>query len=666
MPEIAEKIAVLRQEIKAHEYNYYVLDAPVITDAEYDALLRELRTLEEQRPDFVTSDSPTQRVGGGVAPVFSEVIHLTPLLSLGNAFSEEDLRAFDKRVRSFFETTEKIQYVVEPKIDGLACSLVYENGLLLRAATRGDGIKGENVTANIRMVKNIPLHLNGADIPSLLDVRGEVYMPRKAFAFLNEKRIEAGEAEFANPRNAAAGSLRQLDPSVTAQRELHFFAYAAGIGALTQHADTLNMLSQVGFQVSQGYRVTEHIEEAALFVREIAELRDKLDFDIDGVVIKVNSTAQQEELGATGKDPRWSIAYKFPAEEAATKIKNIILRTGRTGVVTPAAELEPVKLAGSVISRATLHNFDYIYQKDIRVGDTVIIHKAGDIIPEVVHVEFDKRPSGTEPIPLPEKCPTCDTPVIKYADEVAYRCANENCPAQALERIIHFVSRPAMNIDGLGPSILALLYNNGLIKDAGDLYYLEKERLLTLERMGEKSAENILNAINDSKNRGAAKVLFALGIRHVGAKAAKTLIDHFKSIDDVLYADEQSIMSLADIGSKIAASLNVWQRIPQNMQLLSKIKDAGVITVEDGAAVAELQSSLKGKTFVFTGTLTAFSRLTAVGFLEKKGANTANSMSKKVDYLVCGANAGSKLEKAKELGIAVLTEGEFLQMINND
>lgn len=662
MPEIAEKITALRDEIRKHEYNYYVLDAPEISDAQYDSLMRELRELEAQHPELVTADSPTQRVGGQAAPGFTEVVHITPLLSLGNAFSEEDLRAFDKRVRAILRPEDKVEYVVEPKIDGLACSLVYENGVLLRGATRGDGSKGENVTANIRTVKNIPLRLRGKNIPALLDVRGEVYMPKEAFAILNEKRLDAGETEFANPRNAAAGSLRQLDPSITAQRELKFFAYAAGTGALTKHADTLKMLSQLGFQVSQGYQVTDDIERVIELVGEYTQLRDTLSFDIDGVVTKVNSIAQQEELGSTGKDPRWAIAYKFPAEEAATQIKSIILRTGRTGVVTPAAELEPVKLAGSTVSRATLHNFDYVEQKDIREKDTVIIHKAGDIIPEVVRVALEKRPSDSVPYQIPDACPECGSHIERRPGEVAYYCTNTHCPALSREGLIHFVSRGAMDIEGVGPMLLGSLLDAGLVKDSADLYYLKKEDLLGLERIADKSADNIIAAIEDSKSRGLARLLFAVGIRHVGEKAAKTLAEHFRNIDSVLSAKEEDFTALDDIGGKIAESIVTWRTFPSNLQLVEKLKAAGVSVVEE---VEEKGTELVGSTFVFTGTLELLARPEASTMVEKAGGKVSSSVSKKTTYVVAGTEAGSKLDKARELGVNVISEQEFLGLFKN-
>lgn len=652
------EIEALRKEIKKHEYSYYELDAPTVSDADYDALMRRLRELEGKYPDLVTPDSPTQRVGGEVSEMFTSVRHLSPLMSLSNAFSAEDMRDFDRRVRSLLGEGEAVEYVVEPKIDGLACSLVYENGLLVRAATRGDGVQGENVTANIRTVKTIPQRFSG-DYPALLDVRGEVYMPKKAFAILNERRADSGESEFANPRNAAAGSLRQLDPKVTATRELSFFAYAAADGAKDYHADTLAMLDKLGFQVSQGYKVVRSIDEVLSVINSFASKREELAFDIDGVVVKVNSIEQQRRLGSTGKDPRWAIAWKFPAEEAETTLVKIITKTGRTGVVTPAAELEPVRLAGSTVSRATLHNFDYIAQKDIREGDRIIIHKAGDIIPEVVRVLPEKRSEDSLAYQLPTECPECSSPLYQPEGEVALRCTNEHCPALSREGLVHFVSRNAMNIDGVGPSLLNVLYTKGIVKDGADLYYLKKEDVAELERMGDKSAENAIAAIEESKRRGLARLLFALGIRHVGEKAGRTIAAHFKTIDAVLAADEDEITKLPDIGGKIAESIVSWRTVASNIDMVDRLKNAGVLTEDNQEAPAD--TSLAGLTFVFTGTLEHMTRDEASAIAESMGAKTSGSVSKKTSYVVAGADAGSKLEKAKALGVKVLTESEFLE-----
>ena len=492
----------LRREIRHNEYLYYVLDAPEITDAEYDRMMVRLRELEARYPDSIPADSPTQRVGGRASSQFTEVRHLEPLLSLGNVFSAEELRAFDERVHSGLPAGSKVEYVMEPKIDGLACSLIYENGKLVRAATRGDGVVGENVTANVRTIRSIPLTLKvpeGEAVPELLDVRGEVYMPRQAFMRLNEQRAERGESEFANPRNAAAGSLRQLDPQVTASRSLSFFAYyLVGEGAQPKHSESLALLARYGFKVSENYKVVENIDEAIKYIGDFNELRQGLSYDTDGAVIKVNDVYQQRILGATGKDPRWATAYKYPPEQAETTLEDIDWRVGRTGVLTPTAVLTPVKLSGSVISRATLHNEDFIRAKDIRIGDRVIINKAGEIIPEVLRVVAEKRTGDEKEVEIPNVCPECGWRVERQGEEAAIRCTNPHCPALGREGLIHFVSRDAMNIDGCGPSVINALLDAGLVRDAADLYSLRKEDLLKLERMGEKSADNLLAALEES------------------------------------------------------------------------------------------------------------------------------------------------------------------------
>ncbi|MBR5582886.1 MAG: NAD-dependent DNA ligase LigA, partial [Phascolarctobacterium sp.] len=551
----------LRKELRHHEYLYYVMDAPTITDAEYDRLMIRLREIEAEYPEDVPADSPTQRVGGKVNPEFTEVKHLTPLLSLGNAFSADELRAFDERVRNGLPQGSEVEYVLEPKIDGLACSLVYENGKLVRAATRGDGVVGENVTANVRTIRAIPLTLTvpaGEEVPELLDVRGEVYMPRHEFMRLNEERAEKGEAEFANPRNAAAGSLRQLDPQVTAKRSLSFFAYNVGNGALEKHSDSLAMLKGYGFKVSENYKVVANIEEAIKFIEEFDAKRSSLAYDTDGAVIKVNAVYQQRILGATGKDPRWAIAYKFPPEQAETTLEDIVWRVGRTGVLTPTAVLTPVKLSGSVVSRATLHNEDFIREKGICIGDRVVINKAGEIIPEVLRVVESKRTGEETPVVIPAECPECGWKVERQGSEAAIRCTNPHCPALGREGLIHFVSRDAMNIEGCGPSVINQLIDSELVRDAADLFSLQKEDLLKLERMGEKSADNLLKAIEASKENELDKLLFGLGIRHVGAKVARILAEEFGTVKKLLAAEPEQLAAIRDIGDKIAESVVTW------------------------------------------------------------------------------------------------------------
>lgn len=655
----------LRSEIRHHEYLYYVLDAPEITDAEYDRLMVRLREIESQYPDAVPYDSPTRRVGGKVSPEFTEVKHLTPLLSLGNVFSATELRAFDERVHNGLPEGSKVEYVMEPKIDGLACSLIYENGRLVRAATRGDGSVGENVTANVRTIRSIPLVLKAADgeeIPELLDVRGEVYMPRHEFMRLNEERAEAGESEFANPRNAAAGSLRQLDPQVTAKRALSFFAYYVGDGAKEKHSDSLAMLSKLGFKVSENYCVVQNITEAIAYIEHFNTTRHGLAYDTDGAVIKVNDVYQQRILGATGKDPRWATAFKYPPEQAETVLEDIVWRVGRTGVLTPTAVLEPVKLSGSTVSRATLHNEDFIKDKDIRIGDRVIVNKAGEIIPEVVRVMLEKRTGEEKTAVIPEECPECGWKVERQGNEAAIRCTNPHCPALGREGLIHFVSRDAMNIEGCGPSVVNQLIDNGLVKDAADLYTLTKDDLVTLERMGEKSADNLLRAIEASKENELDRLLFALGIRHVGAKVARILASEFGSIKNLLQAEAEQLAAIRDIGAKIAESVVTWLSVPSNIDLLERLEAAGLKMEFTVQAVNE-SNPFYGKTLVFTGTLPTLGRAEAQTMAQDVGAKVSGSVSKKTDYVIAGAEAGSKLEKAEKLGVKVIDEAEFLQML---
>ena len=675
----------LRKEIRHNEYLYYVLDAPEITDAEYDRMMVRLREIEAEYPDSVPADSPTQRVGGRASSQFTEVRHLEPLLSLGNVFSAEELRAFDERVKGGLPEGSKVEYVMEPKIDGLACSLIYENGRLVRAATRGDGTVGENVTANVRTIRSIPLVLKapeGETLPELLDVRGEVYMPRHAFMQLNEQRAERGESEFANPRNAAAGSLRQLDPQVTASRSLSFFAYyLVGEGAREKHSESLAALARYGFKVSESYKVVENIDAAIKYIADFNELRQGLAYDTDGAVIKVNDVYQQRILGATGKDPRWATAYKYPPEQAETTLEDIDWRVGRTGVLTPTAVLTPVKLSGSVVSRATLHNEDFIRSKDIRIGDRVLINKAGEIIPEVLRVVTEKRTGAEKEVEIPTKCPDCGWSVERKGAEAAIRCTNPHCPALGREGLIHFVSREAMNIEGCGPSVINALLDAGLVRDAADLYSLKKEDILKLERMGERSADKLLAAIAASKANELDKLLFALGIRHVGAKVARTLAALYGSMDNLL---QTGIVELADIaaykkqakdngtedkfrdmGEKIAESVVTWLSVPTNRDLLERLAAAG-LTMTFTAPASSEDNPFFGKTLVFTGTMPTLGRAEAKTMAQDVGAKVSGSVSKKTDYVIAGAEAGSKLEKAQALGVTVLDEAEFLKMLKGE
>lgn len=659
----------LRQEIRHNEYLYYVLDAPELTDAEYDSLMARLRELEARYPDSIPADSPTQRVGGRASSQFTEVRHLEPLLSLGNVFSAEELRAFDERVHSGLPAGSKVEYVMEPKIDGLACSLIYENGKLVRAATRGDGVVGENVTANVRTIRSIPLTLKvpeGEAVPELLDVRGEVYMPRQAFMRLNEQRAERGESEFANPRNAAAGSLRQLDPQVTASRSLSFFAYyLVGEGAQPKHSESLALLAHYGFKVSENYKVVENIDEAIKYIGDFNELRQGLAYDTDGAVIKVNDVYQQRILGATGKDPRWATAYKYPPEQAETTLEDIDWRVGRTGVLTPTAVLTPVKLSGSVISRATLHNEDFIRAKDIRIGDRVIINKAGEIIPEVLRVVAEKRTGDEKEVEIPSVCPECGWRVERQGEEAAIRCTNPHCPALGREGLIHFVSRDAMNIDGCGPSVINALLDAGLVRDAADLYSLRKEDLLKLERMGEKSADNLLAALAESKKNELDKLLFALGIRHVGAKVARILATKFGSMEKLQQAQPEELAQIRDIGDKIAESAVTWLNVPANIDLVERLAAAG-LTMTFTPPASQEDNPFFGKTLVFTGTMPTLGRAEAKTMAQDVGAKVSGSVSKKTDYVIAGAEAGSKLEKAQQLGVTVIDEAEFLRLLKGE
>lgn len=661
--ETVREMEELRRLLHYHSHRYYVLDAPEIADAEFDRLYQRLVKLEQAYPDLITADSPTQRVGGTPAEGFERVAHSVPMLSLANAFSAEDLLAFDTRVKSGLDG-EPLEYVVELKIDGLAINLVYEAGRLLRAATRGDGTEGEDVTTNVRTIKAVPLVLNG-QVPPVMEVRGEAYMPRPAFDRLNEERLQAGEALLANPRNAAAGSLRQLDPKVTAARTLDIFVY--GMGAREEltvgtHEQTLRFLQELGFKVNPHFKVFKTIEEVIDHCESWAEKRVDLPYDIDGLVIKVNSLAGQRRLGSTAKDPRWAIAFKFPAEQATTIVEDIVVRVGRTGVLTPTAVLRPVRLAGSTVSRATLHNEDYIREKDIKIGDTVIIHKAGEIIPEVISVVFSRRTGEEQSFTIPEICPECGSLVLRIPGESAHKCINSACPAQLREGIIHFVSRDAMNIDGLGQAVVTSLVDAGLIADAADLYTLTAEQVVKLERMGPKSAQNLINAIAVSKQAGLSRLLFGLGIRFVGAKAAATLARHFGDIELLRQAAEEDLTALDEIGPRIAESVVEYFARPETEQLLTKLAAADVKLTEEKRRTTE-GLPLSGKTFVLTGTLPTLTRSDAAALIESKGGKVASSVSKKTDYVVAGEEAGSKLDKAQQLGITVLNEQELQHLL---
>ena len=664
-----KRIEELRAAINEHNYRYYVLDSPIISDAEYDKLFQELKTLEEQYPEFITPDSPTQRVGGQVLSVFRSVPHSKPVLSLSNAFSEGEIREFDRRVKQLAGGAE-VDYVVEPKIDGLSVILRYESGLLALGLTRGDGIIGEDVTANVRTIKAIPLSLRHREksIPEYLEVRGEVYLPKQDFKKLNEEREEEGLPTFANPRNAAAGSLRQLDPRVTASRPLRAFFYeirevrGEDWSLPRYQTQCLSWLKELGFPVAQ-FQHCKDIDQVISVLPEWEKKRHSLPYDIDGVVIKVNELEIAALLGSTGHSPRSQIAFKFPPEQVETKVKDIIVQVGRTGVVTPVAILEPVKVSGSTVSRATLHNEDFIKEKDIRIGDTVLIQKAGEVIPEIVSVVKEKRTGSEREFVMPTRCPACGSDLVKMPGEVAYRCTGMACPAQIKERLIHFASRDAMDIRGLGPRIVEALLSSGLVRDPGDLYFLKEEDLVELPRMGKKSAQNLVKSIENSKERSLDRLIFALGIRHVGKQTARILADRFGTLDELIEATEEELTTIPEIGPETARSIRVFLNTESMKEVVDKLKKAGVKAAL-GQEVREFKDGiLKGKTFVITGTLKSMPRYEAEELIVSLGGHVSSSVSRNTYALIVGDSPGSKLDRAKELGVPTMTEDEFIQMI---
>jgi len=665
LPIAEKKIDELRHLLNQYNYEYHVLDQPTIPDAEYDQLLKELIKLEEAFPELITLDSPSQRVGGQVLDLFTKVRHESPMLSLSNAFNENDLRDFDRRVRQ--GVGDEFSYVCELKIDGLAVSLKYENGLFIQGSTRGDGTIGEDITSNLKTIRSIPLRLLE---PITIEVRGEAFMPKSSFARLNEVKEENGEEPFANPRNAAAGSLRQLDPQIAAERQLDIFLYAIvnmGETNLLFHSEGLNWLDSIGFKTNKERKSCATIEEVLAFIEGWAEKRPHLAYEIDGIVIKVDSLAQQEELGTTVKSPRWAIAYKFPAEEVETTLLDIELNVGRTGVITPTAVLTPVKVAGSTVQRATLHNEDLIREKDIRIGDQVLIKKAGDIIPEVVQVLVESRTGKEMEFSMPTHCPECNSELVRLEGEVAVRCINPKCPAQIREGLIHFVSRTAMNIDGLGEKVVSQLFAENLIQDVAGLYRLTREQLLELERMGEKSVSNLLAAIEASKGNSLEKLLFGLGIRHVGAKAAKTLAQHFEHMDRMVYATREELTSINEIGEKMADSIVTFFEQEEVLGLLNELKEMGINMIYTGPKLVtsdQSDSFFTGKTIVLTGKLSQLTRNEAKDKIESLGGNVSGSVSKKTDLVVAGEEAGSKLKKAEELGIDVWNEERLVEELS--
>ncbi|AQP62576.1 DNA ligase (NAD(+)) LigA [Listeria monocytogenes] len=650
-----------------YSYDYYVIDNPTVEDAEYDQKMQELLKIEEAHPEWVTPESPSKRVGGEVLEGFKKVAHDTPMLSLANAFNQEDLADFDRRIRD--KVGDDIAYMCELKIDGLAVSLQYENGKYKQGATRGDGTIGEDITANLRTIRSIPMKLQK---DYSIEVRGEAFMPKRSFQKLNEIREEEGQMLFANPRNAAAGSLRQLDTKIAASRNLDIFLYAVadfGEMGVETHSAGLDMLETLGLKVNKERRLCNSLEEVYAYIEEWTEKRAGLAYDIDGIVLKLNNLEQQRQMGNTVKSPRWSIAYKFPAEEVPTKLLDIELNVGRTGVITPTAVLEPVRVAGTTVSRASLHNEDLITEKDIRIGDTVLIKKAGDIIPEVIKSITEKRSGSEEPFHMPKNCPACDSELVRLEEEVALRCINPKCPAQIKEGLIHFVSRNAMNIDGLGEKVIIQLFSQHLIKDVADLFFLSKEKLLELERMGEKSVTNLLASIEASKQNSLEKLLFGLGIRHVGAKAAKSLAIHFDTMDNLKVADKETLTSINDIGEKMADSIVTYFANEEVHDLLEELKRAGVNMTYTGPKLEDMSEEelvFTGKTVVLTGKLEKLTRNDAKALIESLGGNVSGSVSKKTDVVVAGSDAGSKLAKAEELAIPIWSEEDLIEYLPDE
>jgi DNA ligase (NAD+) len=679
MPDLlleTRRAAALRAELERHNHAYYVRDAPTIPDAEYDKLFRELQVLEAQYPVLLTPDSPTQRVGAAPLKEFSPHRHGIPMLSLNNAFEASEVEAFDQRVRDGLETIAAVDYAVEPKFDGLAISLTYENGVFTCGATRGDGATGENVTPNLRTLRCLPLRLQGEAWPALIEIRGEVLLFKQAFVELNARQRERGEKEFANPRNAAAGSLRQLDSRITASRPLSFFAYGVGAGAdqlaIKTHGELMELLAAWGFPVAQERRVVQGAKGLLAYFGEIGEKRSKLPYDIDGVVYKVNKLAAQAQLGFVSRAPRFAIAHKFPAEEALTLVLGIDVPVGRTGAITPVARLQPVFVGGVTVTNATLHNEDEVRRKDVRVGDTVIVRRAGDVIPEVVAIVPEKRPTrdlfGGEPLNLPfampNKCPECDSAIAKGIDEAIARCTGGLfCPAQRKAALTHFAARRAMDIEGLGDKLVDQLVDAGLVHSPADLYGLTVETLAALDRMGEKSALNLVAAIEQSKQTTLARFIFSLGIRNVGEATARDLAKHFGQLDALLAADGEALQLVPDVGPVVAASIAAFFRESHNRQIIERLRTAGV-NWPAGEPLDSGPKLLAGKTLVLTGTLPTLKRDEAKAMIEAAGGKVSGSVSKKTDFVVAGEEAGSKLEKALELGVVVLDEAEFLKLLS--
>ncbi|MCD8895735.1 NAD-dependent DNA ligase LigA [Mammaliicoccus sciuri] len=664
MEDLKSRVKELHQLLHRYNHEYHVLDNPTVPDSEYDQLLHELISIEEKHSELKTDDSPTVRVGGPPLSQFEKINHDTPMLSLGNAFNEEDLRRFDQRVR---EKVDNVRYTCELKIDGLAVSLKYVNGRFVQGLTRGDGTTGENITENLKTIHAIPLTIKE---PLSIEVRGEAYMPRKSFVSLNEQKEQNGEQLFANPRNAAAGSLRQLDSKLTAKRKLDIFLYS--VNDLTEieadsQSEALNNLDELGFKTNKERETFDDIEGVLSFINKWTEQRNNLSYDIDGIVIKVDDLSQQEELGFTQKSPRWAIAYKFPAEEVLTTLTDIELSIGRTGVVTPTAILEPVKVAGTTVSRASLHNEDLIHEKDIRIGDKVVIKKAGDIIPEVVKSIAEERSEDSEVYHMPTHCPSCEHELVRIEGEVALRCINPKCSAQLVEGMIHFVSRQAMNIDGLGDKIIEQLYQNDKIKDVADLYYLTKDDLLPLERMGEKKVHKLLTAIETSKEKSLEHLLFGLGVRHLGTKASRVIAEKYETIDRLFEVTIEDLTEIPDVGHKMAQSLVTYMENDDIKVLIDKLKQKNVNMTYTGIKQSEIEGhpDFTGKTFVLTGKMTEMTRPEATKVIQSLGAKVTGSVTKNTDVVIAGEDAGSKLEKAEKLNIEVWSEEDWLNKYRN-
>ena len=665
---IQDEIESLREEIRHHEYRYYVLDDPEISDAEFDRLMNALKKLEAKHPDHIKPDSPTQRVGGKPREGFVKVAHSIPMLSLDNAYSEEELRSWERRVHELAGRKD-IEYVCELKLDGMSLALRYEAGRLLRGITRGDGSTGEDVTSNVRTVRSVPLSVSGeklkkAGIPTDFEARGEMLMPIASFKRMNDEREKRGLSLFANPRNATAGTVRQLEPSVTAQRRLDYFAYmliSGGRNLFDQHWQALNALENAGFKVNPRRALATNFDELWNFIGEWEKKRETLPYEIDGVVIKVNSTALHRQLGFTGKAPRWAIAYKYAARAGITQIEGIHVQVGRTGKLTPVAELKPVPIGGTTVSRATLHNMDEIERLGVKIGDWVEVERGGDVIPKVTRVLDDKEhPRGRKSFVMPERCPVCGGHVVRAEGEADHRCVNQKCPAKLRETILHFASRGVMNIDGMGDALVTQLTEKGMVKDVADIYKLSKDKLLSLERMGEKSAENVLREIENSKKLSLERVIYGLGIRFVGERTAQFLAEHFGNMEDLVKAGEEELQHVEEVGPRIAKSIVEFFAEPKNRELVDELRAAG-LTLK--GKKKERGTKLAGKTFVLTGTLANYSRDEAKKMIEDAGGKVAGSVSKKTDYVVAGSDAGSKLDKAKELGVAVIDEQEMERLV---